>query len=175
MSNTQNFFPGYAQELGLKGEVPSSKEKSWIAYLLGPGNYHLAPHILESKCPVFVLGDSNSHPSTLEIKEVMKKAGAQFLSLMSHSGGYAGLNTSLKNWDSEILNSVNTIVMLDNFYSSELATTMKRVFGTEKLNQICKGFRTQHNTKRFNQYSAGICPQVELKLDHKLVVKEFFK
>lgn len=171
------FFPGHAQELGYKGSVPQSEEKVWAKYLLGPGgNYSLKPAIEKSGCPTMILGDSIKTINENEIKGLLKKTGTQSIEVLSHSGGYAGLDASLSNWSPSLISSITTLSMLDNFYRPSLAEKLKSKFGSARLKKICRGFSQDSNSQYKGHYSDFCLPNKVPELDHhKSPVKDYFK
>ena len=179
------YFPGHAQELGYRGSVPNKKEEAWIKYLLGPGNYNLAPAIKASGCPVLMLGDSTRYPNSSELEQAMELSGAKNIEIMSHSGGYDGLDSALSVWSAKLLAKVSTVSLIDNFYRPSLASKLQKTFSTKKLKEICRGFVTgSRSTQIYKNSFASICPNVETSesrkkenkppLTHKGSVKEFF-
>ncbi len=168
------FFPGHAQELGYAGHVPLDDRRAWAEYLLGPGNYHLGPKIVESGCPVLILGDSSQPLRGTELERLLEKLGITEIEILSHSGGFVGLQTSLSNWPPATVKKIRAIHLLDNFYNENLAETLRQKFDVETLKKICDGFYTAHNQKRFEAYFDSVCPNVLRKDDHKLPVASYF-
>jgi len=169
------YFPGHAQELELKGSVPQKREREWAEALLKSENYKLAAAITTSTCPTLILGDSIKTIKASEIASQLTESEAISIELYSHSGGYVGMNASLEMWEENEFSKVKKIVLLDNFYSSALASTLKEKFG-DKLKQMCKGFYTPHNADRFKSYYSKICPNVDSKgkSEHKTAVRLYF-
>ena len=176
-STLKVYFPGHAQELGLTFKVPPEKRGVWADTLLEGDNYHLAPTIVHSGCPVLILGESKMKISAVEVERLMQETGTTQLELLSHSGGYWGLNSTLKEWKgSKILEKVSGLAMLDNFYDTAmLPFTLEETFTRERIRSICKGFYTSHNAARMRSRYEDLCPKVESGGDHKASVKEFFR
>ena len=156
------YFPGYAQELGKKHTLTSSREqKKWISYLVGPGNYHLGPKIQEKGCPILMLNDSYTSPDNDELNDIMEKAGATEIEILSHSGGYLGLQKALITWDKSNIDAVTSLLMLDNFYDPGLIKTLEKKLGAQNLQNICGGFSTDGRGLSF----LTICPQIQIDKD----------
>lgn len=93
---------------------------------------------------VIATGSSDVVITEEDIAAIVKEAGYRTPAkrvLASHSGGFVGLQGSLK-----VLGPVDRIVMLDNFYfSKELADAIK---ARTDANTACDGFFTTHNANR---------------------------
>lgn len=158
----QIYIPGHAQEFGLKGKVSSrATQDKWIDYLVGGENYNLGHKIKENGCPILILNDSSTYPSTSDLKEAMSNAGATELEIISHSGGYVGLESMMKNWEQSDIEKISSLKMLDNFYSTDTASALSKRIGKEKLREICKGFATSWRAVRV----ASVCPKVQVDKD----------
>ncbi len=171
------FFPGHAQEIGLKGSVPQNRRRAWLNQLLDSQAYHLRSTIENAGCPVLVLGDSQSTVSAADLEALLKKLGLSSLSLLSHSGGNIGLSASVAAWPPSFLQKVSAIKLLDNFYSASLAHNLEKAFGLQKLEKICTGFVTAHNFDRFEKFYRNLCPRVRRSTEsgaHKTWVKKYF-
>lgn len=78
--------------------------------------------------------------------------------LASHSGGYFGLDQSLKSWPLDKWPLIKKILMLDNFYSSN-ATLINNLKAYVQAGGLCQGFLTAHNLTRYQTYYASLpCP-----------------
>jgi hypothetical protein len=171
------YFPGHAQEIGLKGSVPKQKRRAWVNQLLDSPAYELRSTIENAGCPVLILGDSQSTVSASDLEALLEKLGLSSLHLLSHSGGNVGLSSSVAAWPPSLLQKVNAVKLLDNFYSATLAKDLKNAFGTQKLEQICTGFVTAHNFERFEKSFQSLCPRVRRVTEpgaHKTWVKKYF-
>lgn len=168
------FFPGHAQELGYRGEVPFAKERKWAEYLLGAGHYHLGPEIVKAGCPVLILGDSHKVLGAEELKKLLLRLSLDSFEVLAHSGGNVGLNASLLGWPPEVTRKIAAVKLLDNFYGEALAKTLVSKIDSVKLSQMCTGFLTEHNQARFTSAYVGICPKVVKKTDHKSPVAGYF-
>lgn len=169
------YFPGLNQELKqAKNESSSSLEHRFDRELLYGSNYHLAPAIEKAGCPVFLLGKHNTFLGTPTLTGLLAKVGAQNFEVLSHSGGHQGLSQSLKVWPQDLVAKISKVKLLDNFYGSELAATMKSRLGSARSAEICSGFYTAHNQSRYKNMYKGICPAVRERDSHKGPVKEFF-
>lgn len=176
-STLKVYFPGHAQELGLKAKVPASKREKWADILLEGESYTLAPAIVKAGCPVLILGDSTMKLSSDDAGRLLLKTGASKMELLSHSGGYVGLNSTLREWTgTEILEQISGIRMLDNFYdTSTLPKTLRQAFGQPRLQSICRGFYTTHNARRVRSAYDELCPSLQRGVSHKADVKQFFQ
>lgn len=158
----QVYIPGHAQELGLRGVVSSkSKQDEWISYLVGGKNYNLGHKIKENSCPILILNDSSTSPSSAELKEAMKNAGANELEVVSHSGGYVGLKKMMNQWSASDIQKISSLKMLDNFYDEDIAGLLSRKIGQPKLSEICRGFSTSWRVSRV----ASACPKIKVSKD----------
>jgi hypothetical protein len=171
------YFPGHAQEIGLKGSVPKQKRRAWVNQLLDSSAYELRSTIENAGCPVLILGDSQGTVSASDLESLLEKLGLSSLHLLSHSGGNVGLSASVAAWPPSLLQKVSAVKLLDNFYSATLAKNLKNAFGSQKLEQICTGFVTAHNFDRFEKSFRSLCPQVRRVTEsgaHKTWVKKYF-
>jgi hypothetical protein len=170
------YFPGHAQELGLKGSVPQKREREWAEELLKTESYKLAAAITTSTCPTLILGDSIKSISSTEVARQLNESDASSLELLSHSGGYVGLNATLESWEEKEFSKVKKVILLDNFYSENLASTLKEKFGEKKMKEICSGFYTPHNADRYKSSYSKICPIMDSKgkAEHKTAVRQYF-
>lgn len=169
------FFPGHAQELGYRGEVPFADERKWAEYLLGPGHYHLGPAIAKAGCPVLILGDSRKALSAEELDKLLGRLSLESFEVLAHSGGNVGLNASLSTWPPELTRKISGVALLDNFYSGDLARTLAAKIDPGRLAKICTGFLTDHNQARYASFYRGVCPKVVKKADHKSPVAAYFQ
>ena len=171
------YFPGHAQELGLTSAVPPHQRPKWAEILLTGQNYHLGPTITQAGCPVLILGESKMPISAAQAEQLLRQTGASKVELLSHSGGFIGLEQTLKTWKgSPILERVSGLKLLDNFYNtSRVPQTLVSVFGSSRLQSICSGFYTDHNASRVAQSYRKICPNLRRGTSHKADVKQFFQ
>ncbi|MBU6376392.1 MAG: hypothetical protein KGQ59_10380 [Bdellovibrionales bacterium] len=171
------YFPGHAQELGLTSAVPSALRPKWAEILLTGQNYHLAPTITQAGCPVLILGESKMAISASQVEQLLQETGATQIELLSHSGGFIGLDQTLRAWKgNSILDKVTGLKLLDNFYNtSRVPQTLVNTFGSSRLQSICSGFYTSHNASRVAQSYRKICPNLKSGASHKADVKEYFR
>jgi hypothetical protein len=99
-----------------------------------------------------VLGSSRVAIDNLELQKILDhyQVSLDKLYLAAHSGGYFGLNMTLRHLLKK--QSITEIIMLDSYYSTitnGLREIMPIVQGT---GVPCHGFHTSHNTARLKKY-----------------------
>jgi len=166
------YFPGHAQELGLAARVPSDRVLEWHRVLLSEeSEYALAAAIIEGKCPVLLLADSESTLSPRRLRSALRDTGTSSFELLIHSGGYVGLEASLRAWSANDLAPLAALQMLDSFYDASTAQVLRSKLGRAP----CAGFTTPHNRARFEANFAKLCPATRhFRSGHKAHVREFF-
>lgn len=106
-------------------------------------DYDLYKLAYDQNLLVIATGSSDVVITEDDIAAIVKESGITPSKrvLAAHSGGYVGLQGSLK-----VLGPVDRIVMLDNFYfGADLAQLVKARLDA---NTQCAGFYTPHNAKR---------------------------
>jgi len=180
------YFPGHAQESDWSqtsngaygGKLQKEYWLPWAKYLLGrsesgEGNYNLEWQFKLGNLSSFVLGSSHLCTSSSQLHTLLEKAHASRIILASHSGGYQGLNETLRKLDASLLRRIDRIALLDNFYSygqGKLDQTLKQKF-PENLSSICRGFYTDHLEENYRNFYSEPCPLIEKRVGHKSTVK----
>jgi len=145
-SNVLVFIRGLYQG---KSDVPLKKKTKVSLETMNDSQFQLITLSEKLGMILFVSGSSKETFGLNEFKVLEKKLNKNFTSMTfaAHSGGYAGLNSSLLTLK-ENPSLVKRIFMLDNFYSVKeggLKDTLRNFYN---LGVKCQGFVTHHNSER---------------------------
>jgi len=111
-----------------------------VVFVIASSHLWLSKELLKSLAQVVA---THTNTEKLEFSNVI---------LAAHSGGYKGLMPSIDMLLSQQQSSLVKIIMLDSYYSSDVAAISRA--SNEKI--ACVGFLTKHNKARFDSFYSKI-------------------
>jgi hypothetical protein len=160
------YFPGHAQSGEVKKPgggyysktIPSEGYEKWSKTLLDHPNYSLRETVEKSGCPVFFVGSTELRVPSSIIKEALRTSKSSEIHLAAHSGGYKGLNESLKYWSENAAidqRQIKSISLLDCFYGGTKRGSLYDTLNSyaEKYNWVQKKMIRGFFTDQSNDYS----------------------
>jgi len=136
-----------------KSEVALKKKSKVALETMNDPQFQLKALSEKTGMILFVSGSSKEIFGLNEFKILGKKLNKNIygITFAAHSGGYAGLNSSLLTFK-ENSSLIKRIFMLDNFYSEKEGGLKDTLRGFYNSGVKCQGFMTYHNLKNQRKY-----------------------
>lgn len=138
--------------LGGKSDFSATKRMKSALDIINYKQFGLVNVANKKNLLLIVNGSSRVHLSKKDLLLVLNKYQIQLdeLYVAAHSGGYAGMNHTLRHLGSQFF--ISKIIMLDSYYSTKPKGLLEIMPKILAKGTACVGFHTRHNKERYEKF-----------------------